>query len=498
MRSLTVALVAAALLACAHAAEDVIAVSGQKQLDELIAKHPFLVAEFYAPWCGHCKKLEPEWAKAATALKAHDPEIVLVKVDATDKENESMKGKYGISGFPTIKIFRGDANKPGPYEGPRDEAGIVKYLQKQVLPAYSKLESAEAITAAKAAAEGSFLLAFLESNTSDQFKTFAAVADALRNDLDFAYVTDHSLIEECKGSDCASPFVIVYKKGEKETPRYEGKFEDELLKTWVAAKSLPLVIRFGPPAQMKALQKAFQGTNPRLVALAPEDGVSADLQEQLNQASKANENLHVILATEQEGKRMIDYYGVKTGGKLALLIDDPTAKAKYLKEDAKPSDVPEFLREFKEGALTKWLKSEPVPAKNDEPVKVIVGNNFEEEVTKSGKDVFIEFYAPWCGHCNKLKPVWEELGKEFEGEDSVVIAKMDATANDVPSDKMVVRGFPTLYFLTASGEVKKYDGDRSKEDMVKFVKANCTKCKKGAAAAEEEEADEEEDEKDEL
>lgn len=497
MRVLTAALVVVALLVGAHA-DDVITISGQAQLDELIKKHAFVAAEFYAPWCGHCKKLEPEWSKAATALKGHDPEIVLVKADATDKENESMKGKYGISGFPTLKIFRGDSSQGQAYEGPREADGIVAYLKKQVLPAYSQLETAEAVASAKAASETALLVAYLASNTSDEFKTFTSVAAALRNDLDFAYVTDHSLLEECSGSDCTSPFVIIYKKGESEQPRYTGAFTADLLKTWASAKSLPLVIRFGVASQMRALQKAFQGTGPKLVAFAPEDGVTAELSEQLEQASKANADLAVVLATEKEGKRIIDYYGVKPAGKVAFLIDDPANKAKYLKEDAKPSDIPEFMREFTEGALEKWTKSEPIPAKNDGPVKVVVGRNFEDEVIKSGKDVFIEFYAPWCGHCNKLKPIWEELGQEFEGDESVVIAKMDSTANDNPLEAMAVKGFPTLYFRTAAGEVKKYEGDRSKEDLIKYVKANCGSCKGKAAAADEDEEEEEEEEKDEL
>ena len=48
------------------------------------------------------------------------------------------------------------------------------------------------------------------------------------------------------------------------------------------------------------------------------------------------------------------------------------------------------------------------------------------------RDVLIEFYAPWCGHCKSLAPKYDELGEKLTGEDSVVIAKMDATANDVP------------------------------------------------------------------
>ncbi|KAL4420986.1 hypothetical protein ABPG77_001305 [Micractinium sp. CCAP 211/92] len=501
MRGLLAAALLATLVASARASDDVIAVSGPKQLDKLIAKHPFLVAEFYAPWCGHCKKLDPEWAKAAAALKGHDPEIVLVKVDTTAKENEVFKTKYSITGFPTIKIFRGDPKKPAAYEGPREEKGIVSYLKKQVGPAYRKLESSEAVAAAKEAAEGALLLAYFDSDTSKEFKAFAEVAEALRNDVDFGYVTDHSLIEECKGADCTSPLVIMYKKGESETPRYEGKFKADLLQTWAAAKSLPLVIRFGAPAHMKALQKAYQGTLPRLVVMAPEDGVTPELMEQLNQASKANDNLAVVLATEKDGKRVIDFYGAKPEGKLTLLLDDSAAKAKYLKRDVKPSDVPEFLREYKEGALAKWMKSEEAPAKNDGPVRIVVGTTFEDEVFKSGKDVFIEFYAPWCGHCKKLEPTWEELGKEFQADDTVVIAKMDATANDVPSDKILVRSFPTLYFVAADGAVKKYEGgDRSKDALAKFVRENCGKCGKAKPAEAEADAEEEEEEeeKDEL
>ena len=122
---------------------------------------------------------------------------------------------------------------------------------------------------------------------------------------------------------------------------------------------------------------------------------------------------------------------------------------------------------FKAGKVEPHLKSEAIP-ENDGPVKVAVAKNFEELVTNSKKDVLIEFYAPWCGHCKSLAPKYDELGEKMTGEE-VEIVKMDATANDVPP-AYSVSGFPTLFWLPAdTKKPESYQGGREVDDFVKFI-----------------------------
>lgn len=88
-----------------------------------------------------------------------------------------------------------------------------------------------------------------------------------------------------------------------------------------------------------------------------------------------------------------------------------------------------FYNDFSAGKLSPAYKSEPIP-ETQEGVYVLVGKSFHDVVMDSTKDVLVEFYAPWCGHCKNLAPIYDELAKKLENNSNIIIAKMDATANE--------------------------------------------------------------------
>jgi len=138
----------------------------------------------------------------------------------------------------------------------------------------------------------------------------------------------------------------------------------------------------------------------------------------------------------------------------------------------------EVARQF-EDRFFRWLltgkenyvRSEKKPKKNDGPVKIVVGKTFKKLVQKSKQDVFVEFYAPWCGHCQALEPKWDQLGELFKNK-PITIAKFNADANDPPAE-IQVGGYPTLmYFKAGEKEPIQFEDEREIYDMLKFIDAN--------------------------
>merc|ERR1712113_375191 len=138
------------------------------------------------------------------------------------------------------------------------------------------------------------------------------------------------------------------------------------------------------------------------------------------------------------------------------------------------------MEKVKSGEIEPNLKSEKTPEEPQaDPVKVIVGNTVESMVFQPDKDVLLEVYAPWCGHCKKLEPEYLKVAKKVikeKLEDVLVIAKMDGTLNDSPVDSLSWSGFPTIFYVKAGEkEPVKYDGARDAKGIWKWIRKNHSK-----------------------
>merc|ERR1712142_1152453 len=360
---------ASVILAAAQAEikkEEGVLVLTNDNFQEALDGNEFILVEFYAPWCGHCKALAPEYAKAAGILAERDSPIKLAKVDAT--EESATAEKFEVRGYPTLKFFKN--GKPMEYGGGRTADTIVSWLEKKT----------------------------------------------------------------------------------------------------------------GPPAKADS---------------------HADTLAMLREIAVANKGkmLFVTINTDEEDhKRILEFFAIKDDELptfRAIKLGEDMAKYKPENDAIESANIKSFVGDFLEGKLKQHLMTEEIPEDWDkEGVKVLVGKNFHEVAMNTEKDVLVEFYAPWCGHCKQLAPIWDKLGEKYKDSGDIVVAKMDSTANEIESVK--VHSFPTLKFFPAGDDRKviDYNGERTLEGFTKFLESGGTEG--GAPAGEEDEDLEDMDDVEEL
>ncbi|KAF2798253.1 protein disulfide-isomerase [Melanomma pulvis-pyrius CBS 109.77] len=429
-----------------------------------VEENDLVLAEFFAPWCGHCKALAPEYEVAATTLKEKD--IALAKIDCT--EQQDLCQEYGVEGYPTLKVFRGPESIT-PYTGQRKADAIISYMTKQNLPAVSEVNKdtiAEFKTADKVV-----LVAYFAADDKVSNETFTAVANGLRDNYLFGATSDAAL---AKAEGVEQPGLVLYKSFDDGKDVFTEKFDKEAIESFAKVSSTPLVGEVGP--------ETYSGY---MAAGIPLAYIFAETQEERDTLAKelkplAQKHKGAINFATIDAKSFGQHAGnlnLEAGKFPAFAIQktDKNQKFPYDQEKAiTEKDIGQFVEDFIAGKVEPSIKSDPIPETQEGPVTVVVAKNYDDIVINNDKDVLVEFYAPWCGHCKALAPKYEELAALYSSPELsklVTVAKVDATTNDVPDE---IQGFPTIKLFAAGKKDSPidYSGSRTIEDLAQFIKEN--------------------------
>ncbi|KAI6177930.1 Protein disulfide-isomerase [Aphelenchoides fujianensis] len=218
-----------AFLSAGVGASDVVSLT-ESVWDSKIADHDIALVEFFAPWCEPCKRLAPEYEKAATKLKSNDPPIALINVDC-DAEKDLCQ-KHGVGGYPTLKIFR-KGEFSADYHGPFGADGIVKFMRVQAGPSVKKLETVEDLEKFVNRDE-SAVVGFFESESKLK-DSFLKVADTERDRFRFGYTTNEEVLKKAGYTDDIVVYVprLFHNIFDPKEYKYDGNYDTEEIKNFL-------------------------------------------------------------------------------------------------------------------------------------------------------------------------------------------------------------------------------------------------------------------------
>ncbi|XP_051939669.1 protein disulfide-isomerase A2 [Hippocampus zosterae] len=433
-----------------------------------LQKTAFLLVEFYAPWCGHCKQLEPVFAEAADKLKKDGSDVALAKVDATDEKE--LAEEFAVSSFPVLKLFvHGDRKNPIDFTGKRTVTGIIQWMKRRSGPGATVLADASS-AASFVDAHNITVVGFFKSLESDAAKEFSEVVMDIV-DTEFAITTSPEVFQEY---ELKSDTVVLFKKFDNGRVDYalpdDSKLDKSNLTKFIQENSLDLIIPFTKETGDKIFSSSIRLHCLLFINSTVESHTA--LVDQVRIVAKAYKGkmLFITIDLSADVSFVLEFFGVSAADvPTARIINMDTGKKFKLDTADLSADLPPFCQKVLDGTAKPYYRSQDVPEDwNKEPVKVLVGKNFESVALDPAKNVFVEFYAPWCGHCKDLAPIWDQLGQKYAGHDDIIIAKMDSTANEL--EAVTINGFPTLKYFPAGGkEAVEYSGNRDLETLSRFL-----------------------------
>ncbi|XP_045490093.1 protein disulfide-isomerase A5 [Pieris rapae] len=452
---------------------------------------------FYAPWCGYCKILKPEYSDAALDLKG---EAMLAAMDVSKPHNSKLRYEYNITGFPTLLYFV-KGNYRMVYNGENKRDSLVRFIRdpnsvqemKKETPKSWDLDTdllhltADSFDSTLKHVNNAMVVFYApwcghcknlkpnlikaeESMRTQQIAGMIAVVDVTSEQglgsrfnikgypsikyfnngeykYDLNFRTDDKIVEFMKNPQEPVP-----------TPPETPWSEEETSVRHLSASNFK-----------RSLKKAAYAI---VMFYAPWCGhCKSTKPEFVKAADTFADNLMVLFGavdcTVEED--ICNNYKV-TGY--------PTFKYFHHYEGVEDYNGGRRSEDFVKHIHTQIDGQRQEQGRKSHTVtgfgiNVVQASDADfEEILSDSVPSFVMYHAQWCGHCNEIKPSFSRLATKLKSENAKIkIVAIDVTDNPKATDFGGIKTLPTLKMYAKSSEVSVYGGDRSEDDMYKFCKS---------------------------
>ncbi|CAF1189785.1 unnamed protein product [Rotaria magnacalcarata] len=454
-----------------------VAVLTSENFSEFISNQELALVEFYAPWCGHCKRLEPKFEKAATLLKK-DTNIRLAKIDATT--HADLASSHNVTGYPTLFVYR-KGSKRIVYDGEHTEDGIVSYMKELLSLPSREIRNVNDYKSLFQKNDRPVIIGVFQNEQDALYQLFIDYAYKTRKIFQFG----HTFEKLSPLSDVQAPAIVLQHHTDVRSKYEKEKFifnkdnaVDNDIEQFVAQNQIPLVGIITQENQ----RNIYLSRRPICILIYDLD-FSFDHRERtqywrtkiLKVANNFKSKCTFAIADEEKMSTLLKEFGLEDSGEDVNVGCYDTKGLKYRMEDNDEftsESFEEFVDRLDKGKIKPYFKSQPIPKQAIvNGIHTVVGKTFDKIVNDDKKHVVIFFYAPWCGHCNNFKPTYSKLARSYAGQSNLILAQMDATANDIPQG-FEVTGYPTIFIVPTNNKPVKYEGNRDIDDLVNFINKN--------------------------
>jgi len=400
--------------------------------------------------------------------------VPFARIDCT--KNEKTCQDHKVDSYPAVILFR-EGKEPVKFAGTRTATEIVNFVVKKTSSPLIPLLTVEDID--NFIIHEPSIVGFFSSESDPKYAKFEEIASRPEFETShFSVVIGPSKDTLNRYNISSLPAVKIFRETEVgEDIEFNKNDWDNTLRNWILIAGTPLVDEIGPNNFIR-----YKTLGNRLVIgffdRSDEESLAVGL-ELLKKLAKLSEFSDIKFGWS-DGKmysQQAERFGA-SGTKYPVYITTLLSKDESLAFDENKfptfKELKKWITAVNTGDFKSFIRSEPLPIHNDDPVLIAVGKTVRDIISQP-KDVLLDIYAPWCGHCNELAPTLEKLAERMEPVDSIVIAKINGDANQYNHIAQgLFEGYPTLIFYPAKHKSNaiKYSGDRSFKDIFSFLKKN--------------------------